>query len=409
MSTQLLFEILLFGLSLWLGLYLIARDLADARLLWTGLGLFTYAVALALDSLMAYAPTVAAAQQLAWWQRPLLFLEALCWLLVLVRIWRSDISWRVRLKKHPKTAGAILAASLFFSLGLVLLLFPLNWLPRSWILAGIGIDLLLLGLAIALLDAFDEGQYLLPHLLRSLDYAFFTALLFGGQVALVMALNTGVTFPMLLLLFTTIAAAVFIQTLANPLQSALDRIAFARFPQIRQAQAQLRAAAEAARRVDTTLELDAMDEESFAHLTRRALSHIGDLPRLAASPLTRLPLLEARLAQRDVPENTLERAAELKAVLTESIERLKPRDKGDFGTNDEWRYYNALYFPYVVGLKPYSRRAKFYPEVDDTTQLALEWFRSQVPQRTLHNWQNTAAQLVAQDLRERSRLLSIET
>jgi hypothetical protein len=63
----------------------------------------------------------------------------------------------------------------------------------------------------------------------------------------------------------------------------------------------------------------------------------------------------------------------------------------------------------VVGLKPYSRRAKFYPEVDDTTQLALEWFRSQVPQRTLHNWQNTAAQLVAQDLRERSRLLSIET
>jgi hypothetical protein len=30
----------------------------------------------------------------------------------------------------------------------------------------------------------------------------------------------------------------------------------------------------------------------------------------------------------------------------------------------------------------------------------LEWFRTNVPERTLHNWQNAAAKLVAQDLRE---------
>lgn len=402
MSIQLSIEVLLSGFSLWLGLYLLGRDPDDSKLRWTGLGLVVYAVTLALNSLIPYAPA-AVGQQLGRWQQRFLFGPALCWLLLLVLLWRDDIPFRTRLKSHPKPVGAILAATLFFSLGLGLFLFPLEWLPRAWILAGIGIDLLLLGLAIAVLDALDLGEYLLPHLLRSLDYAFFAALLFGGQVALVMALSTGVTFSMLILLYTIIAAAILVQTLSGPMQSALDRIAFARWPQLRQAQAQLRAAADAVRRVDSTLDLDAMNEEAFVRLTRRALSHMGDLPRLAASPLTRLQLVEARLAQRDAPANTLERAAELKAVLTESIEGLKPRDKGDFGSSDEWRYYNALYYPYVAGLKPYSRRAPFNHEVDGTTQLALEWFRSQVPQRTLHNWQNAAAELVAQDLRERSR------
>ena len=39
-------------------------------------------------------------------------------------------------------------------------------------------------------------------------------------------------------------------------------------------------------------------------------------------------------------------------------------------------------------------------EFDDDTRAVVEWFRGQVPERTLHNWQNTATRLVAQDLRE---------
>ena len=31
---------------------------------------------------------------------------------------------------------------------------------------------------------------------------------------------------------------------------------------------------------------------------------------------------------------------------------------------------------------------------------ALTWFQSQVPERTLHNWQNAAAKLIARDLSE---------
>ncbi|NDJ55255.1 MAG: hypothetical protein GYB68_19460, partial [Chloroflexi bacterium] len=39
-------------------------------------------------------------------------------------------------------------------------------------------------------------------------------------------------------------------------------------------------------------------------------------------------------------------------------------------------------------------------ELDDDTRHVIEWFRAQVPERTLYNWQNAAAKLVAQDLRE---------
>ena len=75
--------------------------------------------------------------------------------------------------------------------------------------------------------------------------------------------------------------------------------------------------------------------------------------------------------------------------------------QGEFGTADAWRYYNALYYPYVAGLKPYSRRA-IHDDLDPAAGQALAWFQAQVPERTLYNWQTAAARLVAQNLREQS-------
>lgn len=398
-TTLLIIQIATFGLAMWLGLYLISRNLADVRLRLAGAGLVAYAVGLALDLLAIYAPAPALLARLAWWQRPLFLLPALFWLILLGTMLAAADPLRVRLQRHPKPVGVIVAAATFFGLGLGLLLFPFDWLPRSWVLLAIGGDLLALGLAVGVLDAFDEGESLRPHMLGSFSTSLFTALLFGGQVALVMALSTGVTFSLLLLLLTIITAALLLQTFADPLQAALDQIAFLRRPHLRQRRAELRRAADAAARVDESLDPAALEEEEFARLTRRALSHMGNLPRLAGSPLTRLSLVEARLAPD--PAGTLDRAAELKTVLTESIERLKPPDKGEFGTSDEWRHYNSLYFPYVVGLRPYSRRAD-YNGLETAVQDALDWFRSQVPERTLYNWQNSAARLIAQDLRERS-------
>ena len=121
------------------------------------------------------------------------------------------------------------------------------------------------------------------------------------------------------------------------------------------------------------------------------MSHLGDLPKLATSPLVNLPNIQGA--------NPLDRAHALKSLLVQSIQKLKPLSDATFGTTDEWRYYNSVYFPYVLGLKPYTRRAD-YASLDEISRLALDWFQTAVPERTLHNWQNTAARLVAEDIRK---------
>ncbi|MET0896778.1 MAG: hypothetical protein ABWY45_02580, partial [Mycobacterium sp.] len=126
----------------------------------------------------------------------------------------------------------------------------------------------------------------------------------------------------------------------------------------------------------------------------------GDLSKLVASPLTALPLIDDRLAARGAPDQPLERAAELKAVLADRIAALKPRDGADFGTTEEWRYYNCLYFPYVVGVRAYAQNATA-AGLDPIARQAWQWFVTEVPQRSLHNWQNAAARLIAADLRAR--------
>lgn len=60
----------------------------------------------------------------------------------------------------------------------------------------------------------------------------------------------------------------------------------------------------------------------------------------------------------------------------------------------------ALFFPYVTGLRPYSRAQE--KDLADYEKDAIKWFQSFVPERTLHNWQNTAARLIANDLWERN-------
>src|SRR5579859_3778600 len=232
-----------------------------------------------------------------------------------------------------------------------------------------------------------------------MNAALLAALIFGGQVALVMSLSTGLTLPMLMLLLTTCAAAIGFQVFADPLQKTLDRLTFPNTPQLSRSRAELRDLASNLPRLNDTHALQALDEEEFIRLTRRALSDFGNLPRLATNPLTLLPQVERRIADNGGALNALERASELKRLVVENIECLKPRDGRDFGTSDEWRHYNALYFPYVCGLKPYSRKAEAESFALPVRE-ALTWFQTQVPERTLHNWQNAAARLIARNLRD---------
>jgi hypothetical protein len=299
-------------------------------------------------------------------------------------------------------AGVIVVATLFFALGNAILIIPLGLLPSWLALASTGFDVLLLGVAVALWDAFDEGQALRADMLRSFVGCSAVATLFGGQVLIGLALTrdepTAQT-SLTVLLFTTLAIAIGVQVLADPLAGVLDRLAFSKSPTLRAERAALRhtGAALPLRADDPLVDVD---DETFVRLTRRALGHYGDLTKLVASPLTALPVINERLAARGVPDHPVERANELKAVLADGIGRLKPRDGGDFGTTEQWRYYNSLYFPYVVGVRAYAQNATA-AGLDPTARQAWQWLVTEVPQRSLHNWQNAAARLIAADLRGR--------
>ncbi|NJL93618.1 MAG: hypothetical protein HC915_07755 [Anaerolineae bacterium] len=96
-------------------------------------------------------------------------------------------------------------------------------------------------------------------------------------------------------------------------------------------------------------------------------------------------------------DSTLARAHALRRLLIQGIEGLRPGE--GFGISDEWRYFNALYFPYVLGFSPYQHLPPGEP-LPPGADAVLGWLRVQVPQRTLHNWQNRGAALVATALRE---------
>src|SRR5690606_5032149 len=105
-------------------------------------------------------------------------------LAALVKAWRF-----ARQLQFRRRVGILITAALFFSLTMGLIILYLDWLPRDLLLFTLGFDLPFLGFAIAALDAFDEGEALLPDALRSLVISAFAALLFGGLIALGIALN----------------------------------------------------------------------------------------------------------------------------------------------------------------------------------------------------------------------------
>lgn len=441
-----------FSVAWWLGLYLAGRDPADPAMRRAGLGLVSYALALAFAS---FDGSVVDALGYVFAGLP-----ALIWTGVLLALLPDDAAWRAPAERawrwvvlplgvaelvaaavagggwEPLTAvlvllplaaavwlvlralagplrqqrrqGVVVLATLLFGLGAVAVLVPMAWLPDGVVLAAVGIDLVVLGVVVAVTNALEAGEALGADLRRSAVGALLAAVVFGGQVGLV-ALASGSSDALRALAFGVVGAAVAVVTLASAVQAAVDRLAFAGTPALRSlraSRAELRDASDALPRRDERARLADLDDDAFARLVRDALRNYGDLGKLVASPLLALPAVDARLAhggragQDGHDGHALDRATELKALLLESIERLRPRD-ADFGTSDEWRYFNALYFPYVAGIRPYRRQPDL-SGLDDTSRRAFDWLRRYVPERTLYNWQNAAARVVAHDLRTRT-------
>ncbi|MCA9909658.1 MAG: hypothetical protein KC519_13470 [Anaerolineae bacterium] len=454
--SGLVLSYVLYALTLWLGMALIRRGgTTKWGLSLTGLGLVAYAISLALPRLALEAPGTDIAPLTA----ALLPLPGIFWCLAAVHLLQEDApisrrlqpftpyvlvgavlgafgiaivssggaTWVISLalalsilaqvvalllvghvyrsSAQKRPWSAILVVCLFFGLSTGWLLLQTTNLIDSnseLALAALGFDLLLLGWAVAWLDAFEEGETLPPDLQRSFAASVVAVALIAGQVLLVMLRSVSDSAEswrsaMMLLLHGVTAAAIAFQVFVTPLQKLFDRLVGDRVE--RKANDSLRDAADAFTRIDTRTNLAALDDETFARLTRRALSHMSSLSRLTTSPLTRLPIIEQRLTARGAHNNSLDRALELRTLLIESIERLKPVEDGSPGTSDAWRHFNAVYYPYVRGLKLFSRYHA--NDLSEGDRAMLDWFRSSVPERTLHNWQTAAARLIAQDLRER--------
>ena len=403
-------QLFFYAFSLWLGSYLLARTSQKVAVRLTGWGLLAYAFALAVQIIFdQFILIILLLPALLWigaalhllpeehqtrpmlvriWlvaSIPLAILTQLnAWfaaLIVLALILCAGMIAKLALTSHFKNTFALLAViALFVTLSAGLLILPLNWIPLSWGMALLGFDLIFLGITLTSWDAFDEGESIRAHLVRS----FISALYYSGALVLITTLFTDdITLLLILLTF-----GILTQTFSNSIQSLLDSLTLPR--RLNAERQTLRQTADALPLL-STLEPDSFNEEQFTRLTRRALSHLGDLPKLATNPLVNLPIIQGA--------NPLDRAHALKSLLIQSIQKLKPQSDSKFGTTDEWRYYNAVHFPYVLGLKPYLRRAD-HDSLDDASRLALDWFQTSVPERTLHNWQNTAAKLIAEDIRQ---------
>lgn len=421
-TISLITNLFFFGFTLWLGAYLLARNSQKMTVRLTGLGVISYAIALAMEIIwgrqangLLLIPAlfwIGAAlhfipEEKAWRQtgiRIWLLTAIPIFILTLLNLWFSLIAVFALLacvmgiaflkpQGNFKNTFAIIAViGMFFSLSTGLLVLPLNWLPRAWMIFALGLDLILLGIAIIVWDAFDEGESIRSHILRSFVSSAYYAGALAAFVILAIAIDGEMTLGKLVALVLVIAFGILSQTFSNPIQSMLDRLTMSRESTLNEQREILRETVDALPRL-STLDLIDVDETEFMRLTRRAISNLGDLPKLSTSPLTNLPVV---LSQNT--KNPLDRTHALKSLLIESIQRLKPNGTEKFGITDEWRYYNSLYFPYVLGLKPYTRRMD-KEFLDETSRRALEWFQESVPERTLHNWQNTAARLVADDIR----------
>ncbi|MCW1957734.1 MAG: hypothetical protein KIH64_004150 [Mycobacterium sp.] len=451
---------LVFALAWWMGLYLISRDPRKPVLVLAAVGLCGFALVVALDAVRGIGTGYSEA--LSRIEIYLVALPAIAWFAVLLELARppdaerdhtreliltglvasavllgavlaGSVNGPLRLghwvmlvvislstlgamvaavrnlsprrnaresAQPTQVAGVVVVATLFFALSNAILVIPLGLVPSWLALAATGFDILLLGIAVALWDSFDEGQALRAAMLRSFIGALLAVALLDGQLligtiaAKADADGTAVLTTTALL---TLAIAIAATVSSGALAGRLARVAFSGSPRLRADRAALRTT-EAALPLCSSSPLDGLDDETFARLTRRALGHYGDLAKLVASPLNQLPEIDVRLAQRGAPDQPLERAAELRSLLGERIDRLKPRDDGEFGTTEQWRYYNALYFPYVVGVRPYAQNATA-AGLDPVARQAWQWLVTDVPQRSFHSWQNAAARLIAADLR----------
>ncbi|MFE3258923.1 hypothetical protein ACFXPS_18060 [Nocardia sp. NPDC059091] len=279
-----------FGVAWWLGLYLLARDPRKPLLRRAAIGLLAFAAAVVADRLaggnswfdgprivLVCAPVLAfsgvfvrllplgAVERVdRWWRVGLLPLCALLampaaggflpagyllgalTLLALLGTMLGMLGQHAEWSEDSRrsAAGLLTIGALLLGLSAALILLGLNVLPRTAMLSVIAADLVVLGLGIAVVDAYDEGEALRADMTHSLVLSAATAAVFGGQAALALTL-AGERPALIALFFGAVAGSIALQVLHGPLHAGADRVAFASDPQLCAARVELRSATEA--------------------------------------------------------------------------------------------------------------------------------------------------------------------
>lgn len=291
-------------------------------------------------------------------------------------------------------------AGIGYAGAMVLLIVDL--LPPDVVFAAVIIDVVIFGAVGIAYDALSEGHAVRRELVALL---LRTVLVAGGLVlpwAISLVVASAWTFEATVALLVTLGVVTMGVPLQDTLDHLLDRVLWPDAEEQSTRAALRTLLRQTARQSADFASLATLDRDEFTRLTRRALSHMPNLPRLAASPLTGMHIVTARAGEE---ADTLQRANTLRGILAECIDALRPQDRGEFGVTEEWRFYNALYYPYVAGISPYRHNALVHAPEDEGMREVVHWFRAEVPQRTMYNWQNRAAEQIAAILLEREERL----
>jgi hypothetical protein len=411
-----------FALTWWLACYLVGRDPARAAGRRAAAALIAYAAGVAVWTL-APASTAAevllAAPALFWAGAAVALLPSFVperrqiergWLVVSAAfvlitalvppvgrlvvlvplIGGLSLLWRFRDQVEPRLIPLALSlVAVLYGAALVVLVGPAD-LGAPWLaIAAMGVDVLLLGYLVAVAEAMDVGERLRPDLSRSLVAAVGGLLLAGGPAILTMFVTPSRLVAMFQ--FGVVGVVMTAVGLGGPVHRLLDRVAFWSDERLRGDRHALFLLSEALPRHRERHRLIATTEADFLRFVRQALESYGDVGRLIRSPLTDLPAVDRRMIGKS-GEQPLARAVELRHVLQEAVADLRP--SGPFGTGEEWRYYNALHFCLLLGLRPYARRRRT-DGLDRESRLTIEWIRQYVPRHLLRRWQSEGTAKVA--------------
>ncbi len=207
-----------------------------------------------------------------------------------------------------------------------------------------------------------------------------------------------------LLVVATITAG---YTLHESLHERLDVLFFT--PPVRHARAAARAYEQALATQPTGISSALATSKEFEDAVRRALTHLPDPTRLATSPLLQLRAVGRHLEESGQEDNRLNRTAALREMLIDLLDGLRPVGRAGGVTGDAYRYYNCLYYPYVLGIgrrrlpavqrRLQERRSREgTPKADE--ERVVDWLLQQ-DEATFYRWQRRASDTIAAALSER--------